>query len=139
MNLAEAKSLLDEVAVIDNRKLSQELVLAWHKIIGHVDYRVAERALLLARRDQAITYLEPKHIVAKVPAAIAELNAEQRDSVSVEDSWRADPVPKCREHKERITRCKPCVQLLMRAPKNLYGDGLHRWAIEHIYDEESLV
>ena len=138
MNLSEAKSLLDEVAAIDNRKLSPELVTAWHKVIGHVDYRVAERALVLARRDPAIQYLEPKHIVAKTRDAIIELNAEQREE-GPEASWKSEPVPVCRHHGEKITKCQPCVQRLMTEGKNLYGTRLHEWAVEHLYDPESLV
>jgi hypothetical protein len=139
MNMAEAKSLLEEVSVVDNRKLSAELVQAWHKIIGHVDYKVAERALVLARRDAAVTYLEPKHIVAKVPYAIAELNDEQRDRESEEKGWKSEPIPVCRHHNETITKCQPCIQRLMTEGKNLYGTQLHEWAVEHLYDPTSLV
>lgn len=139
MNLKEAKSLLDEVAAIDNRKLSPELVTAWHKIVGHVDYSVAQRALVLARRDSAVTYLEPKHIVAKVPVAVAELNAEQRDRESEEAGWKSEPPPVCREHGLPITKCNDCVLRLMREAYHLRGDRLHMWAIEHLYDPASLV
>lgn len=139
MNLKEAKSLLDEVAAIDNRKLSPELVTAWHKIVGHVDYSVAQRALVLARRDATVTYLEPKHIVAKVPLAIAELNAEQRDRESEEKGWKSEPIPVCREHQLPITKCQDCIQRLMREGRGMYGTQLHEWAIKHLYDPKSLV
>lgn len=139
MNLAESKKLLDEVSAIDNRKLSNELVSAWHKVIGHLDYKVAERALVLARRDPQVQYLEPKHIVAKTRDAIIELNEEQRSEVSEESEWKSEPIPVCRHHGERITRCEPCIHRLMTEGRNLYGTKLHEWAVEHLYDRESLV
>jgi len=139
MNLAESKKLLDEVSAIDNRKLSNELVSAWHKVIGHLDYKVAERALVLARRDPQVQYLEPKHIVAKTRDAIIELNEEQRSEVSEESEWKSEPIPVCRHHNEKITRCEPCIHRLMTEGRNLYGTKLHEWAVEHLYDRESLV
>lgn len=139
MNIAESKHILEQVSAIDNRKLSNELVAAWHKIIGHIDYTVAERALLLARRDPAIQYLEPKHIIAKTRDAIIELNDERRKNDFGEESWKSEPIPVCREHGERITQCKPCVRRLMTEARNLYGNQLHQWAIQNIYDDESIV
>lgn len=136
MNVAEARSLLEEVSAIDNRKLSTELVTAWHKIIGHVDYKVAERALVLARRDAAITYLEPKHIVSKLPFAIAELNEELKSSEIEEKKWKSDPEPKCRPHAELITHCMDCCRTLSRRAKAYPRDDLHKWAVENLYIDE---
>ena len=136
MNIAEAKSLLKEVATIDNRTLSTELVTAWHKIIGHVDYKVAERALVLARRDAAITYLEPKHIVAKLPFAIAELNEELKASEIEEKKWKSDPEPRCRPHGELITHCDPCCATLSRRAKAAPHEDLHKWAVANLYIDE---
>lgn len=139
MNIAEARKLLEEVSVIDNRKLSQELVQAWYKIVGHIDYRVAERALLLARRDPNIAYVEPKHIMAKVPQAIGELNDEQRSNQSAEDDWHGEPMPICREHGLGILNCEPCCKLLSeKGPRN-NPRLLHEWAITNVYRADSLV
>lgn len=133
MNIAESRKLLEEVSAIDNRKLSQELVTAWHKIIGHVDYSVAERALVLARRDAAITYLEPKHIVAKLPMAISELNEELRSREVEEHKWKSDPEPHCGLHDVLITHCLDCCRRISQYAKDNPGVDLHRWAVENIY------
>ncbi len=136
MNVAEARSLLEEVSAIDNRKLSTELVTAWHKIIGHVDYKVAERALVLARRDATITYLEPKHIVAKLPFAIAELNEELRSSEIEQTKWKSDPQPRCRPHAELITDCGDCCKTLSVRAKTFPNEDLHKWALANLYIDE---
>lgn len=139
MNIAEARKLLEEVSVIDNRKLSQELVQAWHKIVGHIDYRVAERALLLARRDPNIAYVEPKHIMAKVPAAIGELNDERREAESVEEDWTGEPMPICRDHGLGILNCSDCCELLSKHGPRNNPTRLHEWAVENVYRADSLV
>ena len=63
MNINETKAILKEIALIDNRKLDESVAMAWHAVIGHMKYEVAQQALILARQDANIGYLEPKHIV----------------------------------------------------------------------------
>lgn len=135
MNLAQSKQLLEEVSAVDNRKLTPEMVSAWHKIIGHVDYAVAERALVLARRDPLIGYLEPKHIVGKVRDATIELNDELRDKDPEED-WVGEPQPKCREHNLDILMCMDCCRVLSERGPRTSRDARHAWAKEHVYVEE---
>jgi hypothetical protein len=75
MDFAELGNLYGLMAAIDNRKPSPEAIAAWHEIIGHLSYDVAREALVLARRDESIGWLEPRHIIAKaklVEAAIAK-------------------------------------------------------------------
>lgn len=88
MNLRETKELLARVAAVDNRELSEATAEAWHELIGDLDFTVAKRALKLAQRDQNVQWLQPKHIVAKVHDATAELNREvQSEKTQREDEW----------------------------------------------------
>jgi len=135
VNIAQSKQILEEVSVIDNRKLSNELVAAWHKIIGHLDYSVAERALLLARRDPNVSYLEPKHLIAKVRDATIELNDELR-SRDREDDWVSEEMPVCREHGLGILNCKDCCDVLAKKAPRDNRDRRHAWAVEHLYVQE---
>ena len=138
MNIAQSKQILEEVSVIDNRKLSNELVSAWHKIIGHLDYSVAERALLLARRDPNISYLEPKHVIAKVRDATIELNDELRADIAEAENAVAEDMPVCRHHMLPIMKCDDCCRLLSENGPRGNRDVRHAWAKEHIYVLESV-
>lgn len=89
MNLTETKELLARIAAVDNRDLSEATALAWHDVIGSLSYRVADRALTLARRDPQINWIEPRHILAKVHLAVAELNREAQAELEPEESdWQ---------------------------------------------------
>lgn len=90
MNLSETKELLAKVASVDNRELSETMAKAWFEVIGGLSYRVAERALILARRDSRVDWLMPKHIMEKSRDAIAELNREEvAEQVPEETTWVA--------------------------------------------------
>lgn len=90
MNLTEVKELLAKVAAVDNRELSEVMAKAWFEVIGSLSYRVAERALVLARRDSRIDWLMPKHIMEKSRDAIAELNREETARQEPEEgAWQA--------------------------------------------------
>lgn len=86
MILSETKDLLARVAAVDNRELSEAMAQEWHSIIGQLSYRVAERALILARRDPQIEWIQPKHILAKMHFAVAELNREEQLGKDSEDA-----------------------------------------------------
>lgn len=137
MNKLETERLVRKVAVLDNRQVNDAVIDAWHEVVGHVAYEVAERALVKARQDPAINYLEPRHVVAKARDAVIELNDEARQLARMaEDEGRADPEPVCRDHRKRITTCKDCCARLATEASSLRGDRLHQWAIENIYVEE---
>lgn len=140
MTLSEMRDLLDEVSAIDNRKVTPETVQAWHDVCGHVTFTVARRAVILARRDASVQYLEPRHVMGKIAVAAAELNDEERSrQISPEDSWKSEHIPVCAEHNLRITKCQDCIVRLMTEAGNLYGTQLHEWAIANIYRADSIV
>lgn len=78
MQPSQTSSLLAELAAVDNREVTPLTVEAWHSVIGHLEYHVARRALVKARQNQAIQYVEPKHILASVAAVHADDDRERR-------------------------------------------------------------
>jgi len=107
MNRAECVKLLKEIAAVDNRQISQDTVDAWHKIIGVVPYDIAQQALHLARADERIQYLEPKHIIAKSKVAAEEMDRQERINNPQVQQDKGVPCPRC-IHEECITFCKEC-------------------------------
>jgi hypothetical protein len=135
MNKTDTERLVRKAAVLDNRVVNDAVIDAWHEIVGDLSYRVAERSLLKARQDPSVTYLEPKHILAKVRDVIAEFNAEERDLArQAELEGRADPEPLCSAHGTRITTCQPCYTRLYEWTAGLNPTQAHAWAVEHLYE-----
>ena len=147
MNINETKAILKEIALIDNRKLDESVAMAWHAVIGHMKYEVAQQALILARQDSNIGYLEPKHIVQWGREASHRLNRNSYE----EPTNDMIPEPLCRSHSKKITECKACCRALAQqadawgmfvvpSKDNDWHDPmfantkkLHAWAKENIY------
>jgi len=105
MQKTECAALLREIAAVDNRTLSQETLQAWYSVIGYLPYEVALKALHAARKDERVTWLEPKHIVA---FSKEDRLARQDDDYLREMSEAVfGPVPYC-IHGEVIAMCLPC-------------------------------
>jgi hypothetical protein len=137
MRKQDTEYLLTKIAAVDNRIVTDETVETWHEIIGHLSAEVADRSLLKARQDQAINWIEPRHIVAKARDAIIDLNDEARKLArDAEDEGRADPEPICRAHRRRITTCADCCRVLATDAGHLKGDRLHEWAVANLYVEQ---
>jgi len=137
MNKRDTEYLLSKMSAVDNRIVTDETVQSWHEIIGHLSYQVAELALLKARQDQMINWLEPWHIVAKSRDAIADLNERAVNLArAAEDEGRADPEPICRDHRQRITHCTICCSRLATEAGDFSGNRLHDWAVDNVYDSE---
>lgn len=130
MNLNETKLLLKEIAVIDNRKLSEEVAEAWQSIISFMPFEIAREALKLARKDATINWLEPKHIVGWAKEAAFRLDRDK--PLPAEPSTFA-PQPTCREHNEKIISCAPCCKRIKQWEKDNGSDGLHKFAKAEIY------
>ena len=133
----DTERIVRKVAVLDNRQVNEAVIDAWHEVIGHVDYLVAERALIKARQDPAINYLEPRHLVAKSRDAIIELNEEARALArQAEEEGTGDPEPICKPHRLRITSCRDCCIALSERKKAFPREDLHDWAVANLYVEE---
>jgi hypothetical protein len=105
MQKTECAALLREIAAVDNRTLSQETLQAWYSVIGYLPYETALKALHAARKDERVTWLEPKHIVA---FSKEDRLARQDDDYLKEMSEAVfEPVPYC-VHGEVIAMCLPC-------------------------------
>lgn len=78
MQASQTSELLAELAAIDNREVTTLTVEAWHEVIGHLDHTVARRALVKARQNLTIDYVEPKHILAHALQVIADDEREAR-------------------------------------------------------------
>lgn len=139
MDKRETELLVRKLAVLDNRTVNDAVVDSWYDIVGKLSYSVAELALVKARSDVNIKWVEPKDILAKSHDAIRELNeAERAKDREDEANWVGEPEPICAEHRLRITTCKDCCRRLSVEAGHLKGDRLHAWAIANIYDEVPL-
>lgn len=105
MQKTECAALLREIAAIDNRKIDQEVLDAWFAVIGYLNYEVALNALHMARKDDRVTWLEPKHIISWSREARDKVEREQSDTPKVEDVF--GPVPYC-PHGIVLAGCLPC-------------------------------
>ena len=131
MNKSEVKLLLADVAAIDNRRVTEETVVAWHAVLGHLSLPVAQKALVMARQDEKVDYLEPRHIVSR--ARDARMAIDRGPEARAEEAkWRSEPEPICVPHNLRITKCQPCVALLVKHTDGMSIDARHRWAMTNI-------
>ena len=139
MQFEQTVELCKRVALVEGRVYTAELARAWHELLKGLEAEVAERAGSLALQDHQIHSVGPKHVLAKVPAAVAELNAVIRREQGDEGDWKSEPEPICELHDLPITSCKDCIDLLVHHAGHLYGDKLHEWAKQHVYRADSLV
>jgi len=111
VNKIETKQLLDEIAAIDNRQVTPEVVEAWHTIIKHIPIEIAQEAHRIARRNEQIGRLEPKHILGRAQEAAYSLDRQKPKTV-YERPIDIAPQPTCREHGKKIMACDPCCRKL---------------------------
>lgn len=65
MNIQETNQLLIRMQVIDNRQIGDSTVIAWHELVGDLDYGMAVEAVKLHQRE-SMAYLTPAHVRANV-------------------------------------------------------------------------
>ena len=140
MKKNEVAMLLESVRVVDNRKVSEALVDAWHDILKDMKLEIAREALRLARRDPNVDYLEPRHLISW--AREARFNLQPEDEPAEESR---STQPKCREHGEKITECAACCRALAKfaeekrlnfaEPKTAssHGELIHQHATANLY------
>lgn len=130
MNMAETRQLLEEIAAIDNREISPEVIAAWNGILGSMPLDVAREAHKLARRDDRVRYLEPKHLVSWARDAAFKLDRQQAVEVK---PFRSDPQPICRDHGKPILSCDPCCHRMSKYAQMRGDDTLLDFAKKEIY------
>jgi hypothetical protein len=137
MNKRDTERIVRKVAVLDNRRVDETVIDAWHDVVGHLSYDVAELALRKARQEAAIDWIEPRHIIAKSHDAVRELNDEARRLArDAEETGTGEPEPICRAHNLRITSCSDCCRRLWEIAGRLSVDARHAWAVANLYVEE---
>lgn len=111
MLITETKEILRQIALIDNRKLTEETLGAWHNIIGFMPFDVAQEALRLAQGDSSVKYLEPRHLVGWAKEAAFRLD---RNKPPQTEQVESVPPPKCK-HDKSLPLCLPCCRELANA------------------------
>lgn len=130
MLITETKELLRQIALVDNRKVSNETIEAWHGVIGAIPFDIAKEALKLAQQDSSIKYLEPRNIIGWAKEAAFRLD---RNNPKQEEPVKRFPMPKCRAHGTGILSCDPCGDRIYRFTQENGFDRVHEWAKAEIY------
>jgi hypothetical protein len=109
MQAVETKQIVDFIAATDGRNVTEQTYGAWHIVLGNLSFEQAREAAVIALQDEAIRWVEPKHILGKVSKMISDSEAEQRRerALTFEDKDRGTPMPKCR-HDLGILYCAEC-------------------------------
>lgn len=130
MNKIETKQLLEEISAVDKRQITPEMIEMWSQILGHIPLDIAKQAHIMARKDQSMTYLEPKHIVGWAREAAYAL--DRKKPKTEDEVKRGDPEPICRAHSKKITQCLACCRRLAPMADETAAKILV-WAKENIY------
>ncbi|MFK4760329.1 hypothetical protein ACI3KS_05275 [Microbacterium sp. ZW T5_45] len=65
MTIDETATLLANIQLIDNRRVEEETIIAWHVLVGDLDFTMSLEAARLHFRDST-EYLKPAHVRAGV-------------------------------------------------------------------------
>jgi hypothetical protein len=109
MQKTETAELIEFLSLVDGRKISSEKILAWHEVLGFLEYPVAKQAVIEAQRDSAIQYIEPKHILGKAKSIQDRKKSEEQRA----EQFKQKPLtfgsrmPKC-HHGIGLLLCDPC-------------------------------
>jgi len=130
MQITETKEILRLISLVDNRKVSPEVIEAWHGVIGAIPFDIAKEALKLAQQDASIKYLEPRHIVGWSKEAAFRLD---RHKPKQQETTQSEPMPRCKEHSKPILLCDPCCNKLYRYADSQGLSQSHAFAKAEIY------
>ena len=135
MNKLETERLVRKLAVLDNRTVNDGVVEAWYELVGKLSYEVAELSLLKVRQDASISWVEPKHVLAKSRDAITEINdARAKAEKQAEGEYKSSPQPKCLAHGLLIVSCVDCCKLIAAKAEVLQGERLDVWIDSEILE-----
>jgi|TARA_R110000803_G_scaffold96824_5_gene164983 hypothetical protein len=113
MKIQETEVLLREMFAIDGRHIDADKIKAWHNVIGNMPLDIAQRALRMARQDERIKYVEPKHIFGKAKEAADAMDRQEERSKGVPEALKGSAQPSC-IHGKGILSCDPCCNALWR-------------------------
>ena len=139
MKIQETEILLREMFAIDGRILDADRIKAWHNVIGNMPLEIAQRALRLARQDERIGYVEPKHIIGKAKESADALDRQERVKYAQSEKpvSKGFPQPAC-IHGELLLSCNPCCHQMhleheRHEAKELNSELCLKYAKENIY------
>jgi hypothetical protein len=109
MTPEQTKQLVDFISATKNTTPTEKTYGAWHLLMADLDFEQARNATVLALKDPAITFLEPKHILAKVEKLKEDEELKIRQARALEETKEVvgAPMPKCK-HNKGIIFCDPC-------------------------------
>ena len=132
MNKIECRELLAEISAVDNRKVSQEMLNVWAEILKHIPLEIALEAHKMARKSDAVQYLEPKHIISFAKEAAFAL--DRLKPKPAPETFNGDPMPTCKAHSKPILTCDPCCHRLYKFSAEYGFDRIHQFAKAEIYE-----
>jgi hypothetical protein len=109
MTKTELKELMEYLSAIDNRQITAEKLQVWFDLIGYLDFADAKAAVIEAQREESISYVEAKHVIAfALRIKEKRKSEEQRAQAKTSEPERVgDPHPIC-AHGKRLLTCDPC-------------------------------
>ena len=111
MTKTELKELMEYLSAIDNRQLTAEKLQVWFDLIGYLDFADAKAAVIEAQRDESISYVEAKHVIAFAMRIKEKKKAEEARGKSYSENQKGDPHPIC-AHGKRLLTCDECCRNL---------------------------
>lgn len=78
MNIQQTNQLLIRIQVLDNRLIGDSTVIAWHELVGDLDYALAVEAVKLHQREST-AYLTPAHVRVNVERMLLASLGERTD------------------------------------------------------------
>ncbi len=109
MEIIETAQILEFLSFTDNRKITEDGIKAWHGLIGHLSFDTARTAAHMAKQDDKIDWVEPKHIIAKARLVVDRMDTDVRRERAIEEKpkFQGSPMPIC-EHGKGLLHCDPC-------------------------------
>lgn len=107
MTKNELKELMEYLSAIDNRQLTPEKLQVWFDLIGYLDFAEAKTAVIEAQRDDSISYVEAKHVIAHAIRIKEKRKTEATRATSYAEERTGTPQPKC-AHGIGLLSCDPC-------------------------------
>ena len=138
MKKTETEQLLREMFAIDGRKLDADKLLAWHNVIGGMPLDIAQRALRMARQDERISFIEPKHIVGFGKQAAEAMDREEQRKSKQEPVKKGVPMPTC-IHGKGLIYCDDCCRTMAQHHTKNHGHLENCQDLCHTFAKENVI
>lgn len=109
MTKTELGELMDYLSAIDNRQITAEKLQVWFDLVGYLDFNDAKAAVIEAQREESISYVEPKHVIAYAQKIKDRRKTDENRerALNIEPTKEGSPMPKC-AHGKGLLLCDPC-------------------------------